>query len=106
MDIIEKFIKTKNGKATYRSWLKKYFEVIETEPNNYFSKRRKYNEDVLKFANAIGDWAPATKKSSIACLKNFLMYNDVEISPKVKYELKERCHGPKTISRNHGKRRI
>lgn len=98
IEIIEKFIKAKNGRATYRSWLLKYFEIIDADLNIYFSMNRNYNEDILKFADAIQDWAPATRKSSISCIKNFLMYNNVEIQPKTKYELKERCKGPKAVS--------
>ena len=97
-EIIEKFIKAKNGRATYKSWLLKYFKNINTNSNTYFKSGRDYDADMVVFAESIEGWAPATKKSAVSCVKNFLMYNDVELSPKTKYDLRERCKGPSAIS--------
>jgi len=110
--IIEKFVKAKDGRVTYRSWLTKYLEVLGylkrdvekkiyislKDPNKYFSTGRNYDADILEFVNAIKDWAPATKKSSVACLKMFFMYNNVEVEPRTKYDLKSLCRGPTRIS--------
>ena len=97
-EIIEKFIKAKDGRATYKSWLLKYFKNINTNSNTYFKSGRDYNADMVVFAESIEGWAPATKKSAVSCVKNFLMYNDVELSPKTKYDLRERCKGPSAVS--------
>ena len=53
IDVIEEFIKTKRGKSTYKSWLTKYFEILECEPGKYFEQKQNYDTDVLKFVEKI-----------------------------------------------------
>ncbi|UCD13248.1 MAG: site-specific integrase [Thermoplasmatales archaeon] len=76
----------------------KYFEIIDAEPSTYFELNRSYDEDILMFAESIKSWAPVTMKSSVSCIKTFLMYNNVEINPRTKYDLRELCKGPRAIS--------
>jgi integrase len=100
MEPIKEFIKNKNGKATYKSWLEDFFETIEENSKTYFEKKRDYDTDVLKFVESekIKKWAPATKKSAVSCIKNFLKFNNVRLQPRTEYQLKESCKGPKAIS--------
>lgn len=112
IEIIQDFIKAKDGRATYKSWLLKYFETVgyleydETKKyivvkdiNNYFNDGRNYDDDIITFIDKIEHWAPASRKSAVSCVKNFFMFNDVEIRPKTKYQLRERCKGSKAISK-------
>lgn len=112
IEIIQDFITAKDGRATYKSWLLKYFETVgyleydETKKyivvkdiNNYFNDGRNYDDDIITFTDKIEHWAPQTKKSAVSCVKNFFMLNDVAIRPKTQYQLRERCKGSRAISK-------
>jgi integrase len=46
----------------------------------YFSEKRDYTEDIIKFAVANSDKPPKTVKMYIAAIKEFIGYNDVEFT--------------------------
>ncbi len=60
---IKEFIKTKRGKATYKTWLENYFDIIKAKPETYFQEKRNFDNDVLEFVESprVTKWVPATK---------------------------------------------
>lgn len=88
-DVVEKFLKNYGKGATYRSWLKSYFEIIEKNPNNYFAVGRNYDKDILTFAENVQHWGRGTRVGAFSCVRNFFMFNDVELKPNTKYKLRK-----------------
>jgi len=83
MNKIEVFVNavTNNPKTVdvYRSRLNLFFDVIKTDVKNYISDNRDYTADILTFNNALSDKAPMTRKAYLSTVKQFLMYNDVQL---------------------------
>ena len=72
---IRDFIERKGGKATYKSWLKKYFQTIDEDPESYFEQKHNYNKDILKFAESIKNWAPYLRQTIYQLVFVLLMIN-------------------------------
>lgn len=55
MNKMEEFLNQfgKGSQKTYRSWLKKFFEVIEIESDRYFEDNRDYESDIRKYFESI-----------------------------------------------------
>ena len=97
MNEVRDFIKsypTKRTQSTYETILKKYFEIIKADSDNYFKQQRNYEEDIKKFWK---DWlitkTPCTRTSYSACVNVFLEENNVVISKKVWKNLKRKIKG-------------
>ena len=84
-EIVETFLEdvtTKLGtRATFRSYLNRYFrELGIANPNSYFKSRRNYVKDVEKFVKAIDKIPDRTQQSLLSCVKLFLENNDKKIT--------------------------
>ena len=101
MCILEEFLNiysSKSTKVVYKSAIFKFLEVVygisrkgkkpsekekiklEKLANKYFSGERDYFKDLLKFATSLNDVPPKTAKTYFASVKEFLFYNNIEIS--------------------------
>ena len=82
---------SKRTAKTYRSFLKKYFNILEVENiDNYFKSNRDYTKDVWTLAIAVNKFAPKTQKTLIACVKKFLERYDVELKSREWEDIKVR----------------
>ncbi len=55
-------------------------KILNDLATRYFTEKRDYTEDIIKFAVANSDKPPKTVKMYIAAIKEFLGYNDVEFT--------------------------
>lgn len=96
MDKIDEFVKHFNSKSTrdsYRSILKSYFRVLNVNEKDYFSSKRNYENDVITYWQSIMDCPPKSIASRMACIKSFLIENDIEIKEKIWRNIKRRTKG-------------
>jgi integrase len=104
MDIIEEFLKNglytnKNTIMSYRSHLRKYFNIIDQNPETYFNNGRNYEGDIIKFWEYLNDKPPMTKKLFINTVKRFLIRNNKELRNLDIWDtLKSRLKGAEGIS--------
>lgn len=85
MNKIEEFVNTKSKKNTqdfYRLALKKYFECINVNPDNYLNTKRDFEQDIKKFVSTLHNYAPITQRGYISVIKRFFYINDIDFKPK------------------------
>lgn len=104
MNPVEEFLNTysnKRTKETYYSHLKVYFEFLNTDPNNYFTKKRDYIKDITKWLEYNQKSAPLTRASRMNCVRLFLEDNDIEITKKTwkQFQRKQKANKPITLDR-------
>jgi integrase len=64
----------------YRSMLNHYFKTLGiNNPNKYVNNGRNYNEDIKTYAKSIKELPPLSQKTRIACIKSFLIDNDIDV---------------------------
>lgn len=108
MSEIEEFLKnfSKNTQISYRSVLKKYFEVIGKNPDGYFIKgKRKYTEkkleqyenDVKKFWQNMKNTTPTSLKAYMGVIRVYLQDNYVDLSNKLWKDFKKRNKGTRSL---------
>lgn len=99
MGKIDEFLKkglysNKNTIMAYRSHLKKYFEVIDQDPDIYFDDgSRDYEADIIKFWEYLEGSPPITKRCFINTVQRFVCKNnktlkDLEIWATITFRLK------------------
>jgi integrase len=103
MNTIEKFLNTFPSKGTrkaYRSYLKRFFNTIDANPETYIEEDRDYEEDVLKFWKQMHEEnaAPKTIKTAKAAVKSYLMEYDVEPREKFWRKLNRRSQGSGAVT--------
>jgi integrase len=86
MTEIEKFVnkyqkRSKNTVDNYRRILKKYFNVINKEPNPEYFKQKEdqFKQDIETYWATIENHAPKTRNQRLYCIKSFLMRNGIEL---------------------------
>jgi len=86
-EIIIKFVDEYNSKNTrnaYTSTLGKFFKEIRQDPETYFHNGRDYGKDIKTFMKYLNNSkkAKTTKVNSINAVKQFFIFNDVELPQK------------------------
>jgi len=101
MSKIEEFLEDYSNSSTrnsYRGHLKKFFNTIEADPEQYFNNGRDHEQDVKTFWKAIIDEPPCTRNMRISCVRTFLVENDVNIKPKIWKNFKKRAKGNRPVT--------
>ena len=102
--VIEKFLRNFTSKATvrgYRSMLNHYFETLNIkDPNKYVNNGRDYNDDVKTYANSIKELPPLSQKTRIACVKSFLIDNDIDVKLSTWKSINKRIPGNEPVTDN------
>jgi len=96
MTKIESFLNkfpSNHTKAVYKSFLKKYFELLKIDPEKYISKNRDYKKDIELFLKSLKGRPPLTIRCSISCIKTFLSENDVDFKEKYWKNISKRIQG-------------
>lgn len=92
MNPIDRFLldyPNKKTRQTYGGALKGYFEILGANPNTYFQENGDYDADILFYAQTIRDkLAPMTYHCYLACIREFLSFNDINIHSRTKKSLK------------------
>jgi hypothetical protein len=84
---------SENTKISYSSMLNHYFNFLKIEPDSYFQNSRDFSKDVKSYAIGINSLAPKTQKARLACIKMFLLENDIELKQKVWRNINRRRNG-------------
>lgn len=111
MSVINEFLKdfSHATQKSYKSALKKYFETIQKNPDNYFKNgQRKYSEkellvyeqDVKLFWQRIKDNPPHTVKQYLGVVRVFLQDNYIDIPNKFWKDFRKRKKGSRTLIRD------
>jgi len=98
MTKIESFLNkfpSPHTKAVYKSFLKKYFKLIKTDPEIYFSEERNYKKDIELFLKSLQGKPPMTIRTKISCIRTFLSENDVDFKEKYWKGISKRIQGSK-----------
>jgi len=87
MNRIDEFINQFEAKATKRSYtyhLNHFFNCLDTNSESYFTSKRDYEEDIRRYWKCLKDasYSRGTRNSRLNAVKQFLLYNDVELSIK------------------------
>lgn len=101
MDKIEEFLLNYTAKSTvrtYRSFLKRYFNVIDADPNSYFSKDGDYQQDVKLFWRDLQSQPPKTIFSGLSAVRVFLSENEIELPMKFWRNLRNRTKGNRAVT--------
>ena len=91
MNRIKSFTSLYNSESTvnaYQSILKRYFNFIEANCDEYFDQDRDYEADVRSFYAAIKSRPPKTTRMYLSVIKTFYEDNDLELSSKFWNRLK------------------
>lgn len=100
-NIIEKFLQNYTAKSTiksYRSILKRYFLVIEKQPDTYFKTKQDYKDDVLKYWRYLSAAPPKTISASLAGVRMFLSENNHELPAKFWRGIRSRTKGSRAVT--------
>ena len=101
MGKIEEFLKNFESKSTistYRYALKNFFKIIGVSADEYFEKKRNYEEDVRTFFNAIKHRPPKTVQLFLSAIRTFLVENNVELSERFWRSLRKRKKGSRALT--------
>jgi len=97
MNVIDRFLKlfpSQKTQETYGSHLRKFFRIIEADPETYFDEERDYKQDIEDFwITQRDDKAYETVRNQLNTLKSFFDYYEVEIKEKTWKTLKRRTKG-------------
>lgn len=99
MNRIESFTSLYNSESTvnaYQSILKRYFNFIEANCDEYFDQDRDFEQDVRSFYTAIKNRPPKTTRMYLSVIKTFYEDNDLELSSKFWNRLK-RANGTSRV---------
>ena len=96
MGKIEQFVKRYEKRShhtmnNYRYILQSYFKTIQQQPNTYFTKRNEtqIKQDITRYWDTISEQAPKSRDLKLACIKSFLIWNEIEIKTRFYKELRE-----------------
>lgn len=109
-DLIEDFLKhyeSQNTIKSYRRQIKKYFEVIDQNPNTYLDNGRDYRKDIEYYwNNHLRGMPPLSRTQGLTAVKMFLeeyldenIFN-IQLSPKFFKKLKRRAKGTRAITQD------
>jgi integrase len=99
--VIEKFLQNYPVKSTsksYRSVLKLFFNVINKDPETYFTNKQDYEGDVQKLWRHLNGKPPKSINLYMAAIKMFLSENDHELSSKFWRTLHGRTKGTRAVT--------
>jgi len=82
---------------TYKSHLKKYFEYLKINPDQYFISERDYGKDVVLYLVKIKDKSPNYRRGVMQVIRLLLEENDVELPNKFWRRIK-RYGGKRSIT--------
>ena len=91
MNRIQSFTSLYNSESTvnaYQSILKRYFNFIGVDCDEYFDQDRDYEQDVRSFYSAIKNRPPKTTRMYLSVIKTFYEDNDLELPSKFWSRLK------------------
>ena len=89
---------SKGTKYTYKSHLKRFFNFLNVDPDKYFDNGRNYKKDVLNFYNTLTNDTPHSQDGAMACIKVFLMENDIEFKQKFWRNIRRRRNGKGSVT--------
>lgn len=69
-------------KWTYKSYLKKYFEYIKVNPDEYFKNGHDYQKDIIFCIGKINDKSPSYRRGMVVVVQLILEENDIELPNK------------------------
>ena len=101
MKEIEEFLLNFTSKGTikcYKTALKHFFNTIKVKPENYFKKKRNYENDVITYWKKLQEKAPKTRKTRMSVIRVFLEENNVLIPNKTWKKLSKRSKGKRAIT--------
>jgi len=94
--IIDEFLNqysSKNTKKVYRNALNKYFKILNTADQGYFTKNRDYEKDIKTFFKAISQHPPKTVRTYLGAAKMFLSENDIDFPEKFWRNIRRKVKG-------------
>lgn len=92
IDLFIQTLKTENSKNQYKTLLRKFFNLIEVNPDEYIIDiDRDYYEDIQRYILYLvsNDCSKGTVRNYAYKLMKFLRYNEVEISTSQEMKLKD-----------------
>ena len=93
MSIINKFVEeydSERTKLNYTSQIESYYKFLKIKPEKYFTETRNYEEDIKKYWKylKLKTKSKCTRNTYLFSIKQFLIFNDVELSVKFWKSLK------------------
>lgn len=101
MNKIDEFLlnyKAKKTKACYKTYLKKYFNIIGTNPDTYFDEDRDYEKDVKRYWQELNKSPPKTIYTAMTTIRVFLSENDIELPTKFWRNIRNRTQGTRAVT--------
>ena len=93
-EMIENISDSSGTQATYKSYLKKCFKILNQKPEKYFNKTTdEYGKDTLKILREIKNDPPKTKQTIMAGWKSLLEYHDIILKPSIKKIIRNKTRG-------------
>ncbi len=92
IDLFIQTLKTENSKNQYKTLLRKFFNLIEVNPDEYIiDSDRDYYKDIQRYIIHLvsNDCSKGTVRNYAYKLMKFLRYNEVEISTSQEMKLKD-----------------
>ena len=99
MNKIDEFLlnfQAKNTKDVYKSHLTKFFNIINANADNYFTKQKTdkdYENDLRTFWQSLNGRPPLTIRNAVSAVKSFYLHNDIELKTKFWKEISKRTKG-------------
>ena len=101
MNKIEEFLLNYHSKSTihtYRCFLKRFFNGIDSDPDTYFNENRDYEADVKQFHHDLIDNPPKTIYTALTVVRVFLSENDIELPTKFWRGIRNRTKGSRAVT--------
>lgn len=93
-EMIENISDSSGTQATYKSYLKKCFKILNENPEKYFNKTTdEYGKDTLKILKTIKNDPPKTKQTIMYAWKSLLEYHDITLKPSIKKTIRNKTRG-------------
>lgn len=99
MNKIDEFLLNFQAKSTitvYKSQLTKFFNTINANADNYFTKQKTdkdYENDLRIFWRSLNGSPPLTIRNAVSAVKSFYLHNDIELKTKFWKEISKRTKG-------------
>jgi len=101
--VLKEFLDFQEKESTsrsYRSHLRCFFDIVNSDPDQYINSNRDFGKDIIKFATAIKGKPPLSKKAMISAIKNFFLYSNITIEPRVWMLVRNGKKGAKPLTEN------
>jgi len=103
MDLIDDFLEGYTKPQTlraYRKSLEYFFEINKADKKTYFKDKRNYDQDFIKFIEAMEKYKPMTRKARINHVRAFLELNNVNLEKKTKKLVKLKTKNTKASTQD------